>query len=739
MSSLYLCLGMSKLVAMLKPLADASDRALSGTALVRIDVNAEDAWRLEAVVPTIEYLADRAKRVIVISHKGRPTVGQRLGSLSLWSDAQKLSELLDRDVWFITDTTVPAVRAELAKLPEGGVVMLENIRAFKGEGSDSATFAQSLAGLGDYFVSDAFPVLHHPAASVTGLPRVMTSYAGFQLMEEMDSLERLQDRVKHPYVVVIGGAKAKDKLGVLEEVIEKADKVLVGGACANALLALSGVNVGNSIYERDAKLLAALKPFVGHKKIMLPTDFVRSGGKILDIGPKTALVFSKELGKAKTILWTGPLGMIEKARFAKGTLVVAKAIARNKQAFSVTGGGETVSFLKANKLDGRFSFISTGGGAMIEYVSGHELPGIKALAGGKKSSPTKAKPEALALKIKSAILPVYPKVAPVYDLFFHDDLDGRASAAVFIDFLRSKKSRVARLIPVEHDLKDIWLKKDALNRIAGTKKLNPAIIVDFPYHPQATFWYDHHPGAIRLPEWEAKYQPSAFKRLETTYASACHLVYDSLIQEFGYVPAPHIKELVRWADVVDSARYKNPFQTFALREPALQVSSFISAEAAEAAKRGERTDALAWLIELMATHGIDRASRDKRVQDVIVRVREDSKKSLSFYRKNLIVNGIVAIIDTSDLETRKLRYAPYYLSNTAIFALAISHRADDSYIIQVGVSPWKRERNSFNIGGILKQFGGGGHPFAGAVRLTDRKEVDRVVEYFVTLFNGSTS
>ncbi len=722
---------------MLKPLADASDRALSGIALVRIDVNAADDWRLEAVVPTIRHLAERARKVIVISHKGRPSPGQRLGPLSLWSDAQKLQEHLEQDVWFVSDTSIPAVRKELATIPDGTVTVLENIRAFKGESSDAESFAAALASLGDYYVSDAFPVLHHPAASVTGLPRLLPSYAGFQLTEELERLGKLSNRVRRPYVVVIGGAKAGDKLGVLEEVIGRADKVLVGGACANALLALSGVDVGNSVYERDPKLLAALKPYVGHKKIILPTDYVRSGGRILDIGPKTARAFAREVGKAGTVLWTGPLGLIEQKRFAKGTLAAAVAAARNRKAFTVTGGGETVTFLKQHGLDRKFSFISTGGGAMIDFVAGKKLPGLEALAGRKAPAPRK-KAATTKERVAQVIAPKMPKLAPTYDIFFHDDFDGRASAAVFMDFLSSRKSKVGRLIPVEHDLADVWLKRDALNRIAGSKRINPAVVVDFPYHPQAAFWYDHHPGAIRLPEWEARFQPSVFRRLDTDYASACHLVLDMLVEGFGYAPPRRIKELARWADIVDSARWTNPYQTFALREPGMQVSSFISDEAAAAARRGERTDALPWLIELMAKHGVERASRDKRVQAAVARIREESKQSLAFYRRNLEERGIVAVIDTSGLPTRKLRYAPYYLSPAAIYALALSERKDGSYVIQAGVSPWKRERNAFDIGGVLRQFGGGGHPFAGAVRLATRAEADRVVDYLVSLFNGTS-
>lgn len=728
---------MGKIEVMLKPLTDAPDRALSGVALLRIDVNAADTWRLEAVLPTITYLAARAKKVIIMSHKGRPEPGKRLGSLSLASDAQKLADLVKTDVWFISDTDIPAVRKHLNTIPDGSIVVLENIRAFKGEATSSATFAKSLASLGDYYVSDAFPVLHHGAASVTELAQLLPSYAGMRLVEEVERLGSLQERVKRPYVVVIGGAKAKDKLGVLDAVIDKADWVLVGGACANAILALRGEKVGQSVYERDAKVLAALQPYVHHKKVLVPVDYVRSGGKILDIGPKTQRLFTSKIKDAGTILWTGPLGLIEKKRFAKGTEVLARAIARNKRAYSVTGGGETVTFLKQHKLDKGFSFISTGGGAMIEFVAGNPLPGLAALSGRKKTERPPLK-KAVEQAFKEIDAPKLPKLAKVYDIFFHDDFDGRASAAVFVDFLKTKGSRIERFMAVEHGVyEDVWLQKDALDTIAGTTRRNPSIVVDFPYHPQATFWYDHHPTAFRKPEWQNKFDPSAFQYLDTSYASACHLVLDRLVEDHGYVPSAYIREVVRWADVIDGARYANPFQTLVMREPALQVAAYINACAGDAAKEKRVSEPLTWLIEGMAHKGIDRVAKDPRIQEVAERVRAENKLSLSFYRKHLQQKGNVAIVDTSELTTQKLRYGAYYLAPNAVYGLTISKRVDDSYIVQAGVNPWKRERNAFAIGELLAQFGGGGHPFAGAVRLGTRLEVDKVVDYFTTLFNGT--
>lgn len=725
---------------MLKPLADASDRALAGTALVRIDVNAADGWRLEAVLPTITHLAARARKVVLISHKGRPVPGKPLGKLSLKDDAQRLADLIDADVWFLSDTSLPAARKEIARIPDGSVIVLENIRAFKGEATGAASFATALAALGDYYVSDAFPVLHHAAASVTELPRLLPSYAGFRLVEELDRLDRLSNRVKRPYVVVIGGAKAQDKLGVLAAVIDKADRILVGGACANALLALSGVDVGASAYERDPKLLAALKPYVGHRKISLPTDFVRSGGRILDIGPKTAKAFAREAGKAGTVLWTGPLGLIEQARFAKGSLAVAKAIARNKKAFSVTGGGETVTFLKKHKLDRGFSFISTGGGALISYVAGNRLPGLDALAG--KKAVAKATHKANAHDIGAALAPQLPKLAPVYDIFFHNDFDGYASAAIFTDFLKQRKAKVGRLVATEYGryFDDLWNRKDGLAQYAEQKRINPAILVDFRYHPQAAFWYDHHETAFSREDWQRAFQPDAFRMLDIEYASGAHLAFDMLVQHHGYQPSPRMRELVRWADVVDGARYANPYQTIALREPALRIEASIGTLQRAATPEGQlRPEALPWLVELLATKPLDAVAKDRRIVAVVEDIIAQNKETLSYYRKHTAQQGIVAVTDMTGYDGRLLRFAPFYLVPNAVYGIVLSVKESGDIIGQVGVNPWKRERNAFNIGGIMTKHNGGGHRQVGVMRYGTREEIDRVVEHLVTLFNGSTS
>lgn len=727
---------------MTKLLSDASDRSLSGIALLRIDVNAADDWRLKAVIPTIEYLATRARKVIVLSHKGRPAPGGRLGKDSLWSGAQKLQELVDQDVWFITDTNIVAVRKELSKIPDGTIVMLENIRAFRGESANAESFAKSLASLGDYYVSDAFPVLHHPAASVTALPRLLPAYMGLHLDEEVARLSKLQDRVRRPYVVVIGGAKAQDKLGVLETCLEKADVILIGGACANAMLALSGVKVGNSIYERDPKLLAELKKYVGHKKIVLPVDFVKGGGKILDIGPKTQRLFAKHLSHARTILWTGPLGLIEQKRFSHGSLAVAKAIAKNKAAFSVTGGGETVTFLKQHGLDKKFSFISTGGGALLDYVSGKTLPGLVAL-GARKVTPhvpvKVAIKKALSKQAQHAVKKV--KLAPVYDLFYHNDFDGYASAAIFMEFLKENKSRVGKFVAVEYGAQfdDIWHMKDGLTKFAGEKKLNPAILVDFRYHPQAAFWYDHHATPFSREDWERNFQSDEAHIVDQSYLSAAHLIADSLTQFYGYQPSKLMRELVRWADLIDGARYASAFQTIALREAALQIDAAIGSLSRIKPEGQLRPQPLPWLAELLSTKSLEQVARDKRISTVVTENLAKVKEALSYYRKHTIVRGSVVVSDVTGFDGRTIRFAPFYLAPDAVFGITISLKSGGSLVGQVGVNPWKRERNSFNIGAILTNYNGGGHPQVGAMRLNTRAEMDRAVDYLVTLFNGSTS
>lgn len=228
-------------------------------------------------------------------------------------------------------------------------------------------------------MNDAFAVSHRANASVAAVTNFLPSYAGLELEQEITSLSRAMRNPKHPFVFIVGGAKAADKLDVLVSFRKKADWFLLGGGPANTLLSLRGMDVKKSVRDTDPKDVAALEKFGRAKNVILPSDFRWHGDFIWDVGPKTVAAFSKKIAAAKTIVWSGPLGLIERPAFARGSVAVARAVAKNHHAFSLTGGGETVMFLKKYRLDKKFGFISTGGGAMLDFLAGKKLPGIIAL------------------------------------------------------------------------------------------------------------------------------------------------------------------------------------------------------------------------------------------------------------------------------------------------------------------------------------------------------------------------
>ncbi|HUC01683.1 MAG TPA: phosphoglycerate kinase [Candidatus Paceibacterota bacterium] len=363
---------------MIQYLSAASRKSLAGTALLRLDFNTEDDWRMVAVVPTIKLLLKTSGRIVVVSHRGRPAGFDK--KLSLRADATKLSKLLGgRKVTFVDNFRFAEIKKRVAAAPRGSVFLLDNLRFLPGEEKNDPKLGKQLASLADFYVNDAFAVSHRANASVVAVTKFLPSYAGLELEGEIRSLGRAITAPKHPVVLVLGGAKAADKLGVIAYFKNKADWFLLGGGAANTVLWLKGVDVKNSIKDSDPKDRRALKALATQKNVIVPTDPVWGGGKILDAGPKTVAAFGRKIASARTIIWSGPLGLIEKKKYAKASIAVARAIGRNRRAFSVSGGGETVMFLKQYKLDKKFSFISTGGGAMVDFLAGKKLPGIEAL------------------------------------------------------------------------------------------------------------------------------------------------------------------------------------------------------------------------------------------------------------------------------------------------------------------------------------------------------------------------
>lgn len=377
---------------MIRFLSKADSKRLKGAALVRLDFNTEDDWRIKAAIPTLKFLLRSASKIVVIGHKGRPAPATVKNgklvrfdrALSLRRDAAEVRRELGRDIRFIPHFDFKKIKEEIAAAPRKSIFVLENMRFLKGESTPRPELAKKLASLADYYVNDAFAVSHRSDDSVAKVERFLPSYGGLELERELKSLSHVLDAPKRPLVVILGGGKASDKLGIIKNLRRKADVFLLGGAIANTLLFLSGMNVKDSVRDSNAKDLKNDKPMLGYRNIRLPKDFVWSGRKIFDIGTTTAEAYEKEIANAKTVLWNGPVGLFEKKPYDRGTLALARAIVKNKKAYTLAGGGETVMFLKKHKLDKKFSFISTGGGAMLEFLAGEKLPGIEALKYGKR-------------------------------------------------------------------------------------------------------------------------------------------------------------------------------------------------------------------------------------------------------------------------------------------------------------------------------------------------------------------
>ncbi len=361
----------------IKFLSNTDKAKLRGTALVRLDFNTEDDWRMVAVLPTIKFLLKNASRIVIVSHRGRPHGVEK--KFSLKKDAAILSRLLDRNVIFINHFRFAEIRRAVAKSPRGSIFLLENLRFSNGEEKNDRKFAKQLASLADFYVNDAFAVSHRANASVAAITKFLPRYAGFELEKEITSLSRVMKNPERPLLVMLGGAKAGDKLGVITYFKNRTDWFLLGGGPANTILSLRGVDIKKSIYDRDKKDLAMLNKVAAYRNVILPSDFVWHNGMIWDMGPKSRAAFERKIATARTILWSGPLGYIESRRYAAASIAIARAIGRNRRAFSVAGGGETVMFLRRYNLHKKFSFISTGGGAMIDFLAGEKLPGLQAL------------------------------------------------------------------------------------------------------------------------------------------------------------------------------------------------------------------------------------------------------------------------------------------------------------------------------------------------------------------------
>ncbi len=385
--------------------------------LVRSDLNVPldngtitDDGRIRASVPTIQALADAGARVVVTAHLGRPK-GAPDPAYSLAPVAARLGELLGQDVAFATDTVGSSAQETVAALTDGQVAVLENVRFNAGETSkddaERGAFADQLAGLADAFVSDGFGVVHRKQASVYDVAQRLPHAMGALVAAEIDVLRRLTEEPERPYVVVLGGSKVSDKLGVIDNLLGKADRLLIGGGMVFTFLKAQGHEVGKSLLEEDQ--LDTCRSYLARAEesgveILLPTDIVvdtefPSAGRTpqpavvaasaipadalgLDIGPESAAAFAAALSDARTVFWNGPMGVFEVPAFADGTETVAAALTK-VDGLSVVGGGDSAAAVRTLGFDeAAFGHISTGGGASLEYLEGKELPGITVLTDG---------------------------------------------------------------------------------------------------------------------------------------------------------------------------------------------------------------------------------------------------------------------------------------------------------------------------------------------------------------------
>ena len=376
---------------------------------LRLDLNVPikngkitDTTRIDAALPTIRYALEHGAKLVVASHLGRPERAEDRAKYSLEPVANKLQELLDVEVILVDEPESEAPSALLRSLKKNQMILLENLRFNEDETENGEGLADAICAYTDIYINDAFGASHRAHASIVGVPaKVKQKGVGFLMKKEIEMLDKIMVAPEQPFVTILGGAKVSDKIGVIENLIDKVDAFLVGGAMAYTFLAAQGVAVGASRVEKDkvkyaGELLARIK--MRDKKMFLPVDHrivtkfdsavdlkstsaaeIPDGWLGVDIGPKTAETFRRELQRAKTVFWNGPMGVFETHAFAEGTFAVAQALADLPHATTVVGGGDSAAAINASGYANRVTHISTGGGASLEYLQGDKLPGIEAL------------------------------------------------------------------------------------------------------------------------------------------------------------------------------------------------------------------------------------------------------------------------------------------------------------------------------------------------------------------------
>ena len=375
--------------------------------LVRVDFNVPlkngeitDETRIQAALPTIQYLLGQNAKVVLCSHLGRPK-GEFKPEFSLAPVARRLQGLLPNKVTFATDVVGKSADEAVANMQNGEVVLLENLRFHKEETKNDPEFAKKLASYGDIYVDDAFGAVHRAHASTAAVADYLPAVAGFLIEKELQFLGNAVENPVRPFVAILGGAKIADKIGVIENLFNKVDSLIIGGGMANTFLAAEGIDMKNSLVDQDSietakellkkantlgvkillpsDVVAADKFDNDAKTVMVPVENIPDGYMALDIGASTRMIFAEEIGKAKTIIWNGPMGVAEMSAFAGGTKAVAEAMANVKDATTIIGGGDSAAAVKSLGYGDKMSHISTGGGASLEFLEGKVLPGIAAL------------------------------------------------------------------------------------------------------------------------------------------------------------------------------------------------------------------------------------------------------------------------------------------------------------------------------------------------------------------------